>query len=67
MPIDLQEHLCVVPNCEEVVNAKRYALGYRTCLKHGEQRRTFPVAPAYNKGGYQLITPANVEHIGKKG
>lgn len=26
----------------------------------------FTIAPAYNKGAYQVISPDNIKHIGKK-
>tara|TARA_R100001460_G_scaffold97487_1_gene140067 strand:+ start:200 stop:574 length:375 start_codon:yes stop_codon:yes gene_type:complete len=30
-----------------------------------EESRKFTIAPAYNKGGYQVISKENVKHIGK--
>ena len=30
-----------------------------------EASKKFTVAPAYNKGAYQVIPPSDVEHIGK--
>ena len=30
-----------------------------------EESKKFTIAPAYNKGGYQVITKENVKHIGK--
>ena len=30
-----------------------------------EESRKFTIAPAYNKGGYQVISKDNVKHIGK--
>lgn len=52
--------------CNEPFSEERAALGYKRCLKHGEKRKTYPVAPAYNKGGLQLITPSMVKFIGRK-
>tara|TARA_Y100001937_G_scaffold43358_1_gene61239 strand:- start:615 stop:749 length:135 start_codon:yes stop_codon:yes gene_type:complete len=30
-----------------------------------EESKNFTVAPAYNKGAYQVIPKSDVEHIGK--
>ena len=30
-----------------------------------EESKNFTIAPAYNKGGYQVISKDNVKHIGK--
>jgi hypothetical protein len=58
--------ICEVEGCEEEVDPRRVAIiGVPRCLRHGEAPRTFTVAPAFNKGGYQLITPSNVKDIGK--
>lgn len=54
---------CVV--CGEEFSERRASLGYKTCLAHAEAQKQFTVAPAYNKGAYQLITSANVRHIGR--
>jgi len=51
--------------CGEEFNDRRYALGYRTCLEHSEPPKQFTVAPAYNKGAYQLITRTAVVDIGR--
>lgn len=51
--------------CGEDFSEKRYALGYRTCLEHSEPMKQFTVAPAYNKGAYQLITRLAVVDIGR--
>ena len=58
-----KNNYCVV--CAEEFSEKRAALGYTTCLKHGEPLKTFTVAPAYNKGAYQVITNKNVKDIGR--
>jgi len=49
--------------CEEEVNPRRAALGYRTCLDCGAvdanreaRKKARQVAPAFNKGAYQYIT-----------
>ncbi len=51
--------------CGEEFSDKRYALGYRTCLEHPEPIKQFTVAPAYNKGAYQLISRTAVVDIGR--
>jgi hypothetical protein len=51
--------------CGEEFSDKRYALGYRTCLEHPEPLKQFTVAPAFNKGAYQLISKTEVVHIGR--
>lgn len=51
--------------CGEEFNEKRAALGYETCLLHGETEREFTIAPAYNKGAYQVISKQNVKDIGR--
>lgn len=59
--------VCSEDSCTNSVHPRRRALGYTTYLEHGGKPKAFTVAPAYNKGGYQLITPQNVSDIGKKG
>ena len=54
---------CIV--CGEEFSEKRAALGYKTCLLHGETEREFTIAPAYNKGAYQVISRQNVKDIGR--
>ena len=54
---------CIV--CGEEFSKKRAALGYETCLRHGETEREFTIAPAYNKGAYQVISRQNVKDIGR--
>ena len=54
---------CIV--CGEKFSEKRAALGYETCLRHGETEREFTIAPAYNKGAYQVISRQNVKDIGR--
>jgi len=49
------------PNCGSDVAPARVHLGYKHCMECGETqarevRMTWCVAPAYNKGAYQLIT-----------
>jgi hypothetical protein len=51
--------------CGEDFSDKRYALGYRTCLEHSEPPKKFTIAPAYNKGAYQLITRNAIIDIGR--
>lgn len=49
--------------CGDSFNPKREALGYKTCLKCGDEaalaeaeRRSKCTAPAYNKGAYMYIS-----------
>lgn len=59
---------------EEILPAKRAALGIDTCLECGEieaqaeaERRKSQVAPLYNKGAYQYITsPGQAKDFGRK-
>jgi len=51
--------------CGEEYSDKRFFLGYKTCLKHAEPMKIFTVAPAYNKGAYQLISQSGVIDIGR--
>ena len=58
---------CIVPGCDERVPLKRIQIiGKCVCLKHGDKAKQFTVAPAFNKGGYQLVTEQDVKHIGRK-
>jgi ribosomal protein L37AE/L43A len=52
---------CVI--CEEDVDPRRVALGYKVCLECGEELAEFErarkaecSAPAFNKGAYQYVT-----------
>jgi hypothetical protein len=56
-------NICVV--CGEDFAQARANLGYNTCLQHAEPQKIFTVAPAFNKGAYQLITRSEVQHIGR--
>ena len=51
--------------CGENYPIKRYELKYYTCLSCGSKKNTYTVAPAYNKGAYQLITISSVRDIGR--
>ena len=51
--------------CGENYNIERHELGYPTCLSCGSKKNTYTVAPAYNKGAYQLITISSVRDIGR--
>ncbi len=49
------------PRCRGHVAPSRQALGYEHCMECGETRAKearmgWCIAPAYNKGAYQLIT-----------
>ena len=57
------DNLCI--ECGEIFSQKRRNLGYRTCLDCGSPEQVFTVAPAYNKGAYQVITLKNIKDIGK--
>ena len=52
-------------SCGENYNIERHELGYHTCLSCGSEKNTYTVAPAYNKGAYQLITISSVRDIGR--
>ena len=61
---------CRDPQCR--VPEPRARLGYTTCIDCGEkvasdlaERRKKQIAPAYNKGAYQVITKNNVKDIGR--
>lgn len=51
--------------CGEEYSDKRLKLGYDTCLKHAQPMKQYTVAPAYNKGAYQLISASGVLDIGR--
>ena len=59
-------------DCGELYNKARQKLGYYTCKDCGEahaqaQRANWTVAPAYNKGAYQLITdPKDLHYTNPK-
>lgn len=59
------EILCANEECEGIVAQARYDLGYKTCLKCGSPAPVRTVAPAFNKGGYQLIPRDCVKDIGR--
>lgn len=60
--------------CEDEVNPKRAALGYTTCLNCGAREALTGIREkaqrtgiAYNKGGYQFITPGeDPKTLGRK-
>ena len=55
----------ICTSCGENYNIKRYELGHTTCLSCGSKKNIYTVAPAYNKGAYQLITISSVRDIGR--
>ena len=64
------EAVCI--DCHTDFNPKRLEFGYRTCLDCGSTRALREMnrkakcsAPAYNKGGYQVISKENIKNIGK--
>jgi hypothetical protein len=54
--------LCKV--CSEPFSEERAALGYDTCLVHGEERNQYSIGLAYNKGPYVLITDKDLKELG---
>jgi len=60
-----QNVMCSRPDCEEIIDPRRVALGFNTCIYCGSPRKQFTVAVAYNKGPYQLIPAEMVKHIGR--
>ena len=57
---------CANEDCDEEVNPKRIALGYKTCLKCGSPEPTRLVGQASNKSGYQLLAETDVKSMGRK-
>lgn len=56
-------------HCGDEVASGRSLLGYRTCLSCGDKEaRTvrFTVMPAYSKGAYQVVSPADVASTNPK-
>ena len=58
--------------CRDKIPTARAKLGYSTCTSCGEEaaqrlaeQRKKQIAPAYNKGAYQVISKEDVKHIGK--
>ena len=57
-------------SCGDSFSSRRYALGYKTCLKCGEkdaqghiQAKRKRIMPGGNKQGYQLITGETVQEM----
>lgn len=46
-------------------DAKAALQAYKDKLMRQEESKNFTVAPAYNKGAYQVIPRSDVKHIGK--
>jgi len=59
------DYWCKCSVCGEEFSEARARLGYTTCLQHGARQKQFTVAPAFNKGAYQLITRREVIDIGR--
>ena len=59
------EVMCKAPDCEEIVDQRRFELGYKTCIYCGSPPAKFTVAIAYNKGPYAVISQSNIKDIGK--
>ena len=59
--------------CEEEVNPRRAALGYKTCLDCGAvdanreaRQKARRIAPAFNKGAYQYVgTVQSARSVGR--
>ena len=58
-----RKYNCII--CGQGFPFKRGQLGYTTCLEHGEEQKEFTLAPAYNKGPYQVISKQYVKDIGR--
>ena len=52
-------------NCGEEYSNKRKQLGYNTCLDCSKTVNKYTIAPAYNKGAYQVISRKDVKDIGR--
>ena len=55
--------------CGDDVQPKRTLLGYTTCLPCGDaeaRKVKFTVIPAYSKGAYQVVSPADIAHTNPK-
>lgn len=55
--------------CGDEVATGRSLLGYRTCLSCGDAAARavkFTVIPAYSKGAYQVVSPADVANTNPK-
>lgn len=59
------DYWCICSVCGEEFSEARARLGYTTCLQHGAKQKQYTVAPAFNKGAYQLITRREVIDIGR--
>ena len=59
----MANNICTV--CEKEFSLASAKLGYVTCLVHAEKPKNYTIAPAYNKGTYQLISKKEVMHIGR--
>jgi len=46
-------------------DAKAALQAYKEKMMRQEESKNFTVAPAYNKGAYQVIPRGDIEHIGK--
>ena len=46
-------------------DAKAALQAYKEKMMRQEESKNFTVAPAYNKGAYQVIPRSDVQHIGK--
>ncbi len=58
--------MCKAPDCEELIDPRRVALGYLTCIYCGSPPKRFTVAIAANKGAYEVIPESQVHLIGRK-
>lgn len=47
--------------CGDEFNQRRYDLGYRTCLKHGDAKIKFPVIPV-TKSNYIVGQISDLQH-----
>jgi len=55
-------------HCSNTIAIARVNIGYTTCLQCGQKeakQHTWTVAPAYNKGAYQVINKSSIKDIGR--
>ena len=55
----------ICTRCSNHVEPARWDLGMVTCFDCGDKRHAFTVAPAYNKGAYQVINRSQIKNIGR--
>ncbi len=58
--------MCHAEHCEELIDPRRVALGYLTCIYCGSPPRHFTIAIAANKGAYEVIPDSQIHLIGRR-